>query len=157
MTDSYCGEFFATLADGGGVSVPSNGAARDAVVAGTQGAVGVLDYMAREARIGGADIDFAYPASGTVLIPSPVAMTASAANPDAAQAVVDFLLSRPGQKIMVQIGNFYPVRSDVPQPAGAPPLSSIQPMEVDWTTLGAEVDSIRTFWESLYGASAGAG
>jgi iron(III) transport system substrate-binding protein len=157
LTDRYGEEFFATLAGRGGVSVPSNGAARDGVVAGVHEAVGVLDYMAREAKAGGADIDFAYPLSGTVLIPSPIAMTASAANPGAAEAVVDFLLSEPGQKIMVEIGSFYPVRTDVAAPVGAPPMSSIPVLDVDWTTLGSEVEAIRAFWESLYGASAGAG
>ncbi len=157
LTDKYGPEFFTTLAGVGGVSVASNGAARDGVTSGEFEAVAVLDYMARAARTAGAAIDFAFPASGTVVMPSPIAITASAPNPAAARAVVDFILSQPGQKIMVQIGNFYPVRTDVAPPVGAPSLDTITELDVDWSTLAAETDAISTLWESLYTTSIGSG
>jgi iron(III) transport system substrate-binding protein len=157
LTDKYGPEFFTTLANVGGVSVPSNGAARDGVTEGTFEAVAVLDYMAREAKAAGSPIDFAYPASGTVVIPSPIAITTAAPNPAGARAVVDFILSQPGQKILVEIGNFYPVRSDVAPPVGAPPLDTIRALDIDWNTLAAEIDAISTLWESLYRTSVGSG
>lgn len=150
LTDAYGPEFFTRLADGGMVSVASNGAARDGVVDGMFEAVAVLDYMARSARADGSPIDFAYPAGGTVLIPSPIAITADSGNPTAARAVVDFLLSQPGQQIIVQIGNFYPVRTDVAPPPGAPSLDLITVLDIDWSTLPAEIDSIMATWESLF-------
>jgi iron(III) transport system substrate-binding protein len=91
-----------------------------------------------------------YPAGGTVLIPSPIAITADSGNPTAARAVVDFLLSQPGQQIIVQIGNFYPVRTDVAPPPGAPSLDLITVLDIDWSTLPAEIDSIMATWESLF-------
>jgi iron(III) transport system substrate-binding protein len=110
--------------------------------------------MAREARSAiGSDVDFVYPASGTVVIPSPIAITTAARNPDAARAVVDFILSKSGQKIMVQIGNFYPVRTDVAQPVGAPSLETIVALDVDWATFAADVDAIGSAWEGVYGTS----
>jgi len=155
LVDTYGGDYFTNLATAGGVSVASNGAARDGVVDGTFEAVAVLDYMAREAKAAGSEIDFVYPASGTVLIPSPIAITATAHNPVAARSVVDFILSESGQKIMVQIGNFYPVRTDVAPPEGAPSLESIAAFEVDWRSLGEELDAISALWESLYATSPG--
>ena len=157
LTDKYGPGFFTALADVGGVAVASNGAARDGVVDGTFKAVAVLDYMAREAKAAGSAIDFTYPAAGTVLIPSPIAITTAASNPAAAKAVVDFILSEPGQKILVQIGNFYPVRTDVAPPTGAPSLDAITPLNIDWETLPAEVDAITTLWNTIYGTSTPAG
>jgi iron(III) transport system substrate-binding protein len=153
LTDKYGRAFFATLAGVGGVSVPSNGAARDGLADGTFEAVAVLDYMAREAKAAGAAIDFAYPEGGTVLIPSPIAITAAAPNPAGARAVVDFILSQAGQKILVEIGNFYPVRSDVAPPVGAPPLDAISALDIDWKALAGEIDAINTLWHGLYGTS----
>ena len=153
----YGEAFFATFAERGGTSVASNGAARDGVAAGTFEAAAMLDYMAREAKASGSAIDFAYPASGTVVIPSPIAITATARNPRAAKAVVDFILSQSGQQIMVEIGDFYPVRTDVAPPAGAPPLDSITALDIDWSALVGEIDAIGDYWEGLFGPSAGTG
>lgn len=151
LVDEYGWEFFTDFAEGGGVSVPSNGAARDGVSDGTFEAVAVLDYMAREARASGSAVDFAFPASGTVLITSPIAISATAHNPSAAKAVVDFILSQRGQEIMVAIGGFYPVRSDVAPPEGAPPLDTITALDVGWDALSGEIDEINARWEGLFG------
>ena len=151
LLDEFGREYFTALSDNGGVSAPSNGDARDGVVDGTFEAVAVLDYMAREARAAGSPIDFAYPDSGTVLIPSPIAITANATNPTAAEAVTDFILSRPGQQIIVEIGNFYPVRSDVAPPAGAPTLESIAALTVDWGSLSDALGEINDLWIEEFG------
>lgn len=157
LSDLYGPEFFTTFANGGGITVASNGVARDGVVDGTLEAVAVLDYMARDAKADGSAVDFAYPATGTVVIPSPIAITTAARNPTAAKEVVDFILSQPGQKIIVEIGNFYPVRTDVAPPAGAPPLDTITALSIDWNVLSAEIDAISTFWEGLFEPSIDSG
>lgn len=150
LIDEYGPDFFTRFADGGGVPVASNGAARDGVVAGTFDAVAVLDYMAREAKAAGSSIDFAYPESGTLLIPSPIAITSTARYPTAAKDVADFILSESGQKIIVKIGNFYPVRADVDPPPGAPALDMITPLYLNWAALPAEIDLITTFWDEIF-------
>lgn len=152
LTDNYGEEFFAEFAEGGGVSVASNGEARDGVAEGVFDAVGVLDYMAREAKQAGSAVDFAYPAGGTVIIPSPIAITADAPNAAAARAVVDFILSKRGQEIIVEIGGFYPARSDVSPPEGAPPLEAVTALPLDWRKLPAEIEAISTSWKDLFGA-----
>ncbi len=150
----YGPEFFDAFAAAGGTSVASNGAARDGVAAGDFEAVAVLDYMARQARANGEGIDFAFPAGGTVLIPSPIAILADAPNPDAARVVVDFILSRSGQEIVVELGSFYPARSDVAPPEGAPPLDSITALEVDWKALADDTAAISTMWTEVFGQEA---
>jgi len=147
----YGPEFFDTLAAAGATSVASNGAARDGVVAGDFAAVAVLDYMARQAQADEAGIDFAFPAGGTVLIPSPIALVADSPNPEAARVVADFILSRSGQEIVVKLGAFYPARSDVASPEGAPPLDSITALEVDWRALAEDTAAISAMWENTFG------
>jgi iron(III) transport system substrate-binding protein len=153
LIDEFGWEYFTRFAEQGGVSVPSNGDARDGLVNGTFEAVAVLDYMAREAKAAGSPVDFVYPSSGTVLIPSPIAVTANASNPAAASAVADFLLSQPGQQIIVEIGNFYPVRSDVAPPAGAPSLGSIATLTVDWEALPGALAEINDLWAGQFGGA----
>jgi iron(III) transport system substrate-binding protein len=152
LLDLYGEGYFGNLWAVGGVAVPSNGAARDGLTSGMFEAVAVLDYMVRLAQANGASVEYAYPRSGTVIIPSPLAITAGATNPDAARVFVDYVLSKTGQEIVVELGSFYPVRSDVAVPPNAPPLGEVVALEVDWTALADETTAIAAMWESVFGA-----
>jgi iron(III) transport system substrate-binding protein len=151
LHDRYGRGYLMSLAASGTQSVTSNDDARDGVVDGDYEAAAVLDYMARQAKASGEPIDYAYPTSGTVVIPSPIAITADGPNTEAAKLVADFILSEPGQEIVVQIGKFYPARTDVDPPAGAPPLDEITALPMDWEALEAEVDSITRMWDEIFG------
>ncbi len=151
LSEAFGDDFFARFVAAGGSQVDDNGTARDRLVEGSHDAAGVLDYMIRLARQEGSHVDLAYPESGTVIIPSPIAVTAAAANPAAARVFVDFVLSRQGQQIVVEIGSFYPVRTDVAPPSGAPPLDEITALEIDWSELAAETESIDQMWTQLFG------
>lgn len=144
-------EFFQEYADAGGSQISSNGAARDALISGEFAAAGVLDYMIRGAKADGAPVEMVFPESGTVLIPSPIAITADSDNPEAAKVFADFLLSVEGQEAVVDIGNFYPVRSDVDAPEGAPNLDEIETIQVDWLELVERTDEINSDWAELFG------
>jgi iron(III) transport system substrate-binding protein len=154
LVDQFGQDFFTTLRTMGGESVASNGAARNGLLDGDYAAVAVLDYMARQAMANGASIDFAYPASGTVVMPSPLAITVDAANPEAAKVFVDYVLSQTGQEIVVELGSFYPVREDVDPPPGAPTLDSISVLPVDWRALSDEIALIDALWSLIYGSGA---
>lgn len=144
-------DFFQEYVDAGGSQISSNGAARDALISGEFAAAGILDYMIREAKAEGAPVEMAFPESGTVLIPSPIAITADSANPEAAKVFADFLLSVEGQQAVVDIGNFYPVRSDVDAPEGAPNLDEIETIQLDWRELVDRTDEINSDWTELFG------
>ncbi len=150
LRDEYGDEFLRTLAASGVSEVESNGAARNAIVAGAYEATAVLDYMIRQARADGMPVDMRFPASGTVVIPSPLGVSASAANPDAAEAFIDFVLSEPGQRVLVEIGSFYPVRTDVSPPAGAPPLEQVARLPVDWGRLAADGGELEGLWREMF-------
>lgn len=151
IRDEIDSDFFRTFADQGGTQVASNGAARDALISGEFGAAGVLDYMIRAAKAEGSPVDLIYPASGTVVIPSPIAITADASNPDAARVFVDFLLSQEGQQTVVEVGSFYPARTDIEPPEGAPPLEEITRISPDWAELVEEADEIDAMWSETFG------
>lgn len=151
LLDLYGRSYFEDLAGSGAAGVSSNSAVIAGLERGEFPAGAVLDYMARQAEAGGAPVEYAFPTSGTVLIPSPIAITAEARNPEAAETVVDFFLSRPGQQILVEIGNFYPVRLDVSAPPGARPLRTIPALEVDWRAMADDLESIESMWLDLFG------
>ncbi len=138
LRDAYGDEFLQQAAASGVVQVDNNSVARDAIVDGDYQAAVVLDYLIRQAQADGSPVDMTFPASGAVVIPSPLGITAAAANPAAAAAFADFVLSDSGQRVLVEIGSFYPARSDVDPPPGAPPLASVPRLDIDWTELAGE-------------------
>ncbi len=69
-------------------------------------------------------VEILYPNDGAIVIPGPVAITAQCANPTAARAVVDFLLSEEGQTAIVA-GDMYAALPELPPPVGAKALSEI--------------------------------
>jgi iron(III) transport system substrate-binding protein len=151
LTDEFGDDFFERFEAAGGSQISSNGAARDALISGEFAAAGVLDYFIRQAKADGSPVDLVYPESGTVVIPSPIAMTASAQNPEGAKVFLDYLLSQEGQQAVVEIGGFYPVRDDVDAPEGAPTLDDLVKLEVDWVELVERTDEINADWRQIFG------
>ena len=151
LSDQYGEAYISRYAESGGRQVASNGAARDAIVAGDYSSAVVLDYMIRQAQAGGAAVDLAYPEGGTVVIPSPIAVMATAVNPAATEAFIGFVLSRQGQQVLVDIGSFYSVRSDIAPPPGAPPLESLTAIDVDWAELDRERVMFEELWREVFG------
>lgn len=74
-----------------------------------------------------------YPEDGSILVPSPIAITTKAAAPDAAKALYDFLLSDDGQRAIAHGWMYSPV-DGIEAPAGARPWSEVRanPL-VPWT------------------------
>ena len=65
-----------------------------------------------------------YPLDGAIAVPGPIALTADCANPVAARAVYDFLLSDIGQQAIVD-GYMYAALPHLPPPRGAQPLGAL--------------------------------
>jgi iron(III) transport system substrate-binding protein len=73
---------------------------------------------------------------GSLLIVSSVAMLKTSKNPEAAQKLVDFLLTEESQKYFADETDEYPVLPSVPIEAGLPPLDSLGTDRVDFNQLG---------------------
>lgn len=151
MDDEIDPNYFDRFVDAGGTQVTANGDARDAIVSGEFTAAGVLDYMIREAMAEGSPVDYAWPTSGAVVIPSPLAITAGAANPEGAEVFADYILSAEGQETVVEVGDFYPVRDDVDPPEGTPALDDIEAIDLDWGELVEQTEAIDQAWSERFG------
>jgi sulfate/thiosulfate transport system substrate-binding protein len=95
----------------------------------------------------------------TLLIESPLAVVESSVNSHGsravAEALVEFLLSDPGQRIFAEFG-FRPVKSDLAGPRGAPPLPTKLFTMADlggWAKLEQELYGPKGLWTSTFAIS----
>jgi len=106
-------QFFAEMKDRGMIVPGPNARALNPVLQGARGLVfGAVDYIAFNHQARGESIEIIFPASGTVIAPRPMMVTASSQNQQVAMDFIDFVLSDQGQK---QVADVYlmPARSDV--------------------------------------------
>lgn len=118
------------------------------LAAGEFAACMVLDYMIYDLQKSGAPVDFVWPTDGAVSIPSPVAITAGCKNVEAAQAFIDFTLSKKGQELLVKDG-VIPVRPDVAPPKGMPTADKIDMMPVPFQWAADNASTIRETFEKI--------
>ncbi len=110
MADGY--GFYERLATSGGVQVNSPGDVVTGVAEGRFSAGMTLAFSARGAIDKGSPIEIVWPEPGAIVLYSPIAVFASAAEPEKAEEFVDFVLSRDGQEAIAETG-WQPVRDDV--------------------------------------------
>jgi iron(III) transport system substrate-binding protein len=125
-----------SLGDGPGLDVFA-GILANSVVTGSSGAVyrqaaqgevaiGItLEDFAQVAIAGGAPLRIVYPSEGVMLAPSAMAVVADAPNPGGAKALIDFVSGVEAQRILVQRFLRRPVRTDMADPPGLPPIASL--------------------------------
>lgn len=151
LVDQFGWEYFEDFHASGGIQVQNNSAARDQLATGELQVSALLDYIVRGAMKEGSPVDYVFPEEGTVMIPSPVAIFTASENPEAAQVFVEFVISQEGQQTLVELGDFYPVRGDVDPPEGAPPLSEIEQMPIDWQAVQENRQDTKDRWTAIFG------
>jgi iron(III) transport system substrate-binding protein len=88
---------------------------------------GVSGYRVLEARAAGSPIEIIRWDEGTAIAQFMAAIPARARNPNGAQLLLRWLLSKEGQELYVRAADFYSARSDVTiTPAGEPPMSEVR-------------------------------
>jgi iron(III) transport system substrate-binding protein len=123
--------------------VQSNQQVSDMLKRGERGiAVGALDSYAAEERHAGHPMKTLYPSDGVFVIPSPTSIIKGGPHPNAAKLFAEFMISDEVQKIFPADGGFA-ARSDIPAPAGSPPLSSIKILPVDYAYIQKESSRIK--------------
>ena len=101
----------------------------------------------------GAQLRFMLPEEGVVLLPQNMFILARAPHPNAARLWIDFVLSEPGQTIMVKGEAMVSGRSGFlsPLPDYAPPIDSLPLITVDWQGLSAErLRALREEWLAAF-------
>lgn len=142
--------FFEALKAQEAQAVRGNGAVLKAV-AGGEKAYGVLvDFMALTAKAKGSPVEFVFPKEGVPAVTEPVAILKSAANPGAARAFVDFILSDAGQRLAVSQG-YVPAKAGMPNPDWLPAGTDINLMPLDIQAILATTDADKRRFQTLFG------
>lgn len=143
-------DYYTKLARNGAVAVPSNGTVLKEV-AGGQKMYGVLvEFMALNAKMRGSPVDFVFPKEGVSAITEPIAILKTAKHPEAAQAFVDFILSKAGQELAAKQG-FLPARTDVAPPPGFPKPGDVALLPLDTAKTLKGVGAMRDRFSELFG------
>jgi iron(III) transport system substrate-binding protein len=133
-------ELLGNLADNGMIVPGPNAAALNPVLQGAAAVVfGAVDYISYGQAASGETIEVIVPASGTVIAPRPMMILHSTANPDAAKAFVDFVLSDAGQELVAATW-MMPARADVE--GLRPGINDLKVIEVDEDAVAARRDEI---------------
>jgi iron(III) transport system substrate-binding protein len=149
LSDKYGWEYFEKLKANGLKVEEGNSAIQNKLLRGEYYAVIILEENILKLAAKGEPVKVVYPADGTIMIPSPVAIFNTSKNQDAAKAVLDWWLSKEGQEVIVK-GWMHSVRDDVQPPKGAPALKTFadKAFKPDWTKLSKENEKIKETFRS---------
>lgn len=129
----------------------SNGNLQTKVSSGEYAAVSIVDFMARNAQAEGSPVETVWPASGAVMIPTPVAILKSEKdNRAACEALMDYFLTREAQEFFVAQG-YIPVDPAAGVPEGAPQLQDIVTVDLDLDYFIGHSSDVRTRFEEIFG------
>ena len=132
-------DFIRKLAANKPLIVNSSALVANAVVSGERPVAAQLDSWEIAMRMKDSlPIKPIFPSDGSPVVPSPVAVVANAPHPNAAQVLMDYLMSLEGQTLLMNSLGTYSARPDVPSPAGMPALKDMKLIDVDWAGLQRE-------------------
>ncbi|WP_455844525.1 ABC transporter substrate-binding protein [Pantoea agglomerans] len=149
-TPSIGWSFYKKLAAIGIAPQGGNGPALKAVASGLDKYGIITDADVILAKKKGSLVDLVYPKEGVSYVTEPVAIMKTAHNLPAAKAFVNFMLSEPGQKLVVEQGN-RPVDDRVSAPAGFTPINKIKLLSPDVAKAIKEDAAVRDQFTALFG------
>ncbi|MEP6477658.1 MAG: extracellular solute-binding protein, partial [Actinomycetota bacterium] len=107
-----------------------------------------LEFSGRTAAEAGSPVEVVWPEPGAVSIYSPIGVTASSSEEDAAKSFVESVLSVHGQEVIASTG-WAPVRSDVEAPPIPPDAKIVNP---DWAKLFSRQSQLLEEYRSIFEA-----
>lgn len=142
--------FIEQLKGQGAVAVRGNGAVLQQVASGEK-SVGVLvDFMALNAKAKGSPVEFVIPSEGLSFVTEPVAILNTAKNVAAAEAFVNFLISREGQTFSTTLG-YLPLTGNVPSPKGYPAGKDFRFMRIDADDILKTTEDDKKRFSTIFG------
>lgn len=108
-----------------------------------------IDYVIANLVAEGAPVAFLAPEEGVVAVASPLAITKDTQNREAAQAFLDYIISKEGQEFLVK-QFFIPVRTDVAPPEGLPTADKIHALEVDYNWMAEAGPELRERFTQIF-------
>ena len=149
QSEKYGPEYFQKLRDNG-VELESGTTATHNRVADASYQVGIcLDYVSANLIAEGSPLAFHYTTEDDITMTSPIAMIKGCANPDNAKLLMDFILSKEGQEVLVA-NNLVSVRDDVEMQVDTSAIAAIN-MPVDYTELGAHLQEYLDKFNEIFG------
>lgn len=146
----YGADFFEKL-KANGVALESGSTETHNRVADGSFRIGIcLDYVSANLNAEGAPIQFHYTEEDIVTMTSPIAMIKGCANEENARLLMDFILSREGQELLVQ-NNLISVRDDIEGRADGSALAA-GGMEVDDDDLNTNLQSYLDAFSRIFDA-----
>ncbi len=139
QNEKYGPAFFEGLRDNGLQLESGTTATHNVVAAGSYDAGICLDYVSANLINEGSPIRFQYTTEDVCTMTSPVALIANCANPDNGKLLIDFILSKEGQEILVA-NNLVSVRDDVEMDLDTSAIAAIN-MTVDFEALAENADT----------------
>lgn len=148
--DQFGWDYLEQLADNGAIAGRGNGSVLEAVARGERAYGIIIDYMALNAKAEGSPVDFVFPKEGVTAITQPVGILATARNPEAAKAFVDWQLSRAAQEHAVQQG-YIPAMNGVEPPAAYPDLEDLEVIQATPAVLLETDEEMKRRFADLFG------
>lgn len=145
ISEKYGWDYFTKLRANGAVVEKGNSAVQAKLLTGEYEVAMILEENILKIADAGEPVKVVYPTDGTIVIPSPIAVFKDSKNMEASKKVMEWFLSKEGQKLIVK-GWMHSVREDVESPKGAAKLSSFigTKMETDWVKFSKEAENIKT-------------
>jgi iron(III) transport system substrate-binding protein len=143
-------KFFEALKANETTAVRGNGAVLKSVATGEKPYGILVDFMALNAKDKGSPIEFVFPKEGATSVTEPVAILKTAANPAAAKAFVDFILSSKGQELAVSQG-YIPAREGVKNPPWLPAGTEINLMPMNIEAVLSKTDADKKRFADMFG------
>jgi iron(III) transport system substrate-binding protein len=110
----------------------------------------IIDYLPIREAAKGSPVTFVFPEEGVSAVTEPAAILSTAANPEAAKAFIDFLLSKEGQELAARQG-YLAALPDVAPPEGFPPRDQIVLMDFDPAAALANDEANKARFVELFG------
>lgn len=143
-------DYYTALRTNGVTVVQGNGAALKGLQAGENNYAMIVDYLVNNAAKDGSPVAIAYPTEGVPVITEPIGLVKDAEDPEAAQAFIDFVLSKEGQNLAAQQG-YAPIRTDVKAPEGLKSVEELTVLSSDVKELLSNRDEDKNKFKTMFG------
>lgn len=148
QSDKYGEKFFQALYNNGTKLESGTTATHNRVADGSYKIGICLDYVSANLIAEGSPMNFHFTTSDVVTMTSPVALIKGCANPDNGKLLIDFLLSKAGQEVLVE-QNLVSVRDDVAMKVDTSAIAAVN-MPVDFIKLGENMKAYQGVFNKIW-------
>lgn len=145
-------DWYQALADNDVKMEQSNGTLSTKVASGEYSGVVIVDYLPRNAKAEGSPVDYVYPTSGSVLVPTPICLmsTMPEESVEAAKAFIDYMYELETQKLFVEQG-YVPIISEAAAGTEVPTIDDIKVMPMDVEYMRTNSSDLLAKFSELFG------